>query len=647
MTTLAHKRINNQLPSPKGVALAILELSKSEDANYHELARIIQVDPALAGRLIKLANSAHAFSHRPAVSVSDAIARLGLPAVRNLALGFSLIDEYRDGPCKAFDYQAFWSHSLLMALTMQQLALKSGLGSVDELFVCGLLARIGCLALATAYPREYARILEEDDDTPLVKRERKQLHVDHNELTTALLLEWGMPRSLAEPLFYHEAPDTAGYAVESRQHQLLQHFHLAQCVADLGTAEKAEQVLRACGVLQLGSQLGLADDELSHVIDTAMTQWQEWGELLNVPASVLPAFANLSAPQAAPDSSDETADTHTPLRILLATTEPRIQQALEEHCLLTAPWNTVSEPQIVRVTDGQQAMAAAVEMQPQLIIVDQALPKVSGMQLCRALRASQWGRRLYVIMMLEQCTEELQALAFEAGADNVLCKPLHARTVRARLQAAHRHHQLLSEHERDRTQLRYFAAELATTNRQLSRAAMTDPLTGLPNRRSGMEFLERAWSVSVRTEQPLAALVIDIDHFKDINDTFGHDIGDQALRQIAQVLQRSIRQGENISRIGGEEFLVIYQNCDAPTAVRAAERLRSTAEQLELQVGEALIRPTLSIGVATREARTPDPTSLVRDADRALYHAKRTSRNRVCLAQNGNLELGPWTPPSP
>lgn len=651
MTTLDHIRINDQLPSPKGVALAILELSKREETNYHDLARVIQVDPALAGRLIKLANSAHAHTHRPAVSVNDAIARLGLAAVRNLALGFSLIDEYREGPCQAFDYEVFWSHSLLMALTMQFLATPSGLGSVDELFVCGLLAQIGCLAMATAYPVEYSAILLERSDIPLLERERQHLHTDHNELTAALLLEWGIPHSLAEPLYFHETPAAAGYAPGSRQHRLVQHFHLAKCVVDLATAAKDEYGSRVDNLLLRGSELGLDEHKLSEAVDNIMVQWQEWGELLNVPASALPAFSHLSPPEkttasvesAANDPlvDDTCAGTPTPLRILVATAEWRTKR------LLMDQW-TKDDYQVAPVSDGQHAIATAVKLQPQLVLIDQNLPSVDGMQVCRVLRATQWGRRLYIIMMLESDAAELQTHAFEAGADNVLCKPFDISQVRARLQAAYRHHELLQEWELNRTQLRRFAAELATTNRQLSHAAMTDPLTGLPNRRSGMEFLAQAWSVSIRTRQPLAVLIIDIDYFKDINDTFGHDTGDNALREIGQVLQRAIRHGESISRIGGEEFLIVYQNTDALTAVRAAERLRTLVADLEIQVDEALIRPTLSIGVAAREPQTSDPASLVREADRALYHAKRTTRNCVCLSHNNELDLGPWVPhPAP
>lgn len=632
MKKLEHIPINDKLPSPKGVALAILELCNSEGANYSELARIAQVDPALAGRLIRQANSAYTASRRPAVSVIEAINRLGLATVRNLALGFSLIDEYREGPCKAFDYQTFWSHSLLMALAMQHLSAKSGAGSIDELFACGLLARIGCLALATAYPREYEELLQAEEDIPLLQRERQRLHTDHNELSTALLLEWGIPPSLAEPIYHHENPDAADYPAGSRQQRLAQHFYLAKRVADLGIAPESEHGPLTAELLLLASRIGLNSDELGTAVDDLVSQWQEWGELLNVPASVLPSFASMSAT----NGQSQEGEDKVSLRILLATADRHTGKLLAEQL------GDYEGHQVSRAEDGHQAMAMVVEKQPQLVIVDRFLPELDGLELCQTLRETDWGRTLYLIMMQDEDSDDGHSAAFEAGVDSTLSKPVTLRGVRSRLQAALRYTKLLEAWEQDRTQLNHFAAELATSNRQLSHAAMTDQLTGLPNRRSGMDFLERAWNTAIRSAQPLSALVIDIDHFKDINDTYGHATGDKALREIAQVLLRSARRDESISRIGGEEFLIICQNSDVATAVKAAERLRKVVGELELKVGNALIRPTLSIGVASREPGMVDADSLVREADHALYHSKRTGRDRVCLSANGELRCGPW-----
>ena len=160
MSQVEQLKISGQLPSPRGVALAVLELSRRENATLGEIARVVQTDPALSGRLIKLANTATRIS-RPVVSVQEAVVRQGMNTVRQLALGFSLLDQYRSGACKAFDYQAYWSHSLLMGLAMQALGERVRVAAADELFVCGLLAQVGQLALATAYPDEYNILLTE------------------------------------------------------------------------------------------------------------------------------------------------------------------------------------------------------------------------------------------------------------------------------------------------------------------------------------------------------------------------------------------------------------------------------------------------------------------------------------------------------
>src|SRR3569623_3786352 len=120
MTQAEQLKLSGQLPSPRGVELAILELSRREYATLGDIARVVQTDPALSGRLINLANTA---SHvaRPVDSIQEAVVRQGMATVRHLALGFSLVDQYRDGACEAFDYKGYWSHSLQMALCMQAL----------------------------------------------------------------------------------------------------------------------------------------------------------------------------------------------------------------------------------------------------------------------------------------------------------------------------------------------------------------------------------------------------------------------------------------------------------------------------------------------------------------------------------------------
>ena len=134
MSQVEQLKISDQLPSPRGVALAILELSRRDNVTLGEIARVVQTDPALSSRLIKLANTGSRIS-RPVVSLQEAVVRQGMSTVRQLALGFSLLDQYRSGTCASFEYQAYWSHSLLMGLTMQALGQHVRVAAPDELFV--------------------------------------------------------------------------------------------------------------------------------------------------------------------------------------------------------------------------------------------------------------------------------------------------------------------------------------------------------------------------------------------------------------------------------------------------------------------------------------------------------------------------------
>ncbi|MBN8442485.1 MAG: HDOD domain-containing protein [Thauera sp.] len=633
MKTLEQIDISGELPSPKGVALAILETCRKDDATSAEIARIAQTDPALTGRLIRQANTVAGGSGRPVASVNDAILRLGLTAVRNLAMAFSLVDHYQDGPCLAFDYQAFWSQSLLTAVAMQKLCVMTSAGAADELFACGLLSRIGRLALATAYPSEYAGVLrEEANGHPLVELEQRHLETNHNELTAALLAEWGIPHALIEPIHHHEAPDRSGFLPGSRADQLAHLFYLAKCIAELGVSPERECNGRTAELLLLGGRIGLDADELGAAIDDIVRRWQEWGELLKVPASALPPFAQLSAAHAPrPANGGKLAA----LRVLLVDDDPATRFTLENAL------GKVLGHSVISASNGHEALAVAVEALPQIVMTDWTMPGMSGLELSRALRATEWGQAMYLIMLTGRETEEEITEAFEAGVDDFLTKPVNIRTLRARLRAAWHYVQLLEAWERDRAQLKQFTAELAISNRRLEHAAMTDLLTNLPNRRAGMNALAKAWSGASRSAHPLSVLLLDVDHFKRVNDTHGHAAGDHVLREVALTLQRSARKNESVCRLGGEEFLMICEGSDVRAALLAGERLRRTVEALRIDIGGSVITCSISIGVATKEAAMADTDALVHAADHALYQAKQAGRNRTCATLHGQFRCSP------
>src|SRR5699024_5546933 len=137
-------------------------------------------------------------------------------------------------------------------------------------------------------------LTSQDDSTSLLQREQELLHTDHNELTAALLLEWGLPDVLVEPAYHHESPDDSGFAPGSRLHQLAHQCHLAKCVADHGIAECTQRDEQTAQLLLRGSKVGMNADDLGQAIDQLFCQWREWGTLLKVPASALPSFAQMS-----------------------------------------------------------------------------------------------------------------------------------------------------------------------------------------------------------------------------------------------------------------------------------------------------------------------------------------------------------------
>jgi HD-like signal output (HDOD) protein len=209
----------NQLPSPTGVALAILRLGESETPSAQDIARILQTDPALSGRVLKMANSVSGGRARAIGSVREAVTHLGIRMVRHIALGFSLVSQYRRGACRSFDYASFWSRSLAMGVAAQAASYFTGRIPPAEAFTCGLLAQVGRLALASIYPDGYAEVLAQaGSGTPaeVCRQERQQFATDHNELTAALLRDWGMPELCVEAARLHEYPEQSGLREDSR-----------------------------------------------------------------------------------------------------------------------------------------------------------------------------------------------------------------------------------------------------------------------------------------------------------------------------------------------------------------------------------------------------------------------------------------------
>jgi diguanylate cyclase (GGDEF)-like protein len=616
------------LPSPKGVALAVMQLAQDERTTNAAMARTIKADPALSGRLVKAANTAQFGRRRSIASVPDAIVALGLNTVRQLALGFSLVSDYRNGRCRSFDYEGFWAHSLIKALAMQVIATHVRIAVPEETFLVGLLSGIGRLALASVYPQEYNEVLADPQcvGERLIAAEKQRFATDHLQLTAGLLTDWGLPGVLIDPALHHEMPAAAPFEPGSRAYGLTYALHLSATLGDICLAPEGSRAQRLHELFDLGKRIGLDVETITGVADQTVKDWQEWGRLLEVPAHPLPPFAELAAQ--AP--SDEAAAVEparrkdAKLRVLVVDDDRSVLLLLDK-LLYNAGY------QIFTATDGKQGLHMAMECRPHLIVADWLMPEMDGLQFCRTLRSTTIGRGVYLIL-LTGVEEEARLLdAFDAGVDDYLVKPVNPRVLLARLKAGERVVSLQTEVESDREEIRRFAAELAMTNRRLQEAALLDSLTGIPNRRYAMDRIYQEWSAAERSSRRLACMLIDVDNFKRINDTYGHDVGDIVLQRVADALKQTARTQDVICRIGGEEFLVVCPDTDAVAATHGAERLRVAANALRISVGNVSLQVTISVGVAAMDAAMRGPESMIKAADQAVYAAKQAGRNRTCV----------------
>ena len=625
-------KASGALPSPRGVALAILRLTQQENASMVELARIVKSDPAFAGRVIKAANSVNASPGRPVVAVPDALIVLGMPTVRNLALGFSLLSQYKQGACKTFDYQRFWSGSLACALALQALTLHTHAAQPEETFSVGLLARVGELALATMFPDQYSRVLQqtsEDRDGRLLDLEQRSFAMDHCELSAAMLSDWGLPRIFSDPVCRHENPDQSSFPEGSREYMVVQSLALSREIAATCLATEAQRPARMPRLLALAERLSIGAEELKQLCDGVAREWMEWAAILNVATQPLPSFEELEQTRQAPSAPAEQGGVRgesTSLRALVVADESAMRRMLK-HVLEQAGY------QVFESADAEQGLRAALDCQPQIMVVDWMLPQMDGLALTRALRETRIGRGLYILILTAVADEAKLIEAFEAGVDDYMSKPVNAPLLAARLHAGQRIVRMQQEIERDHEEIRRFAAELAITNRRLQEVALTDALTGFPNRRYAMERIQQEWSATTRSKRPLACMVIDLDQFKQINDTYGHDVGDAYLRQTAEVVRGSLRVQDVVCRTGGDEFLVICPDTDQPAAMACAERVRCCVESTLVNVGMLRLKATLSAGVAVREPVMADAEALIKCADQGLYMAKQRGRNRVATPQ--------------
>src|SRR5579871_76684 len=307
-------------------------------------------------------------------------------------------------------------------------------------------------------------------------------------------------------------------------------------------------------------------------------------------------------PAAAPDSSK-------PSRILVI--EDRAESAAWFRTVLKAPHEITAvetcEESLIRVRGGDY----------DLVIVSLGVRGFDGLRLCSQLRSLPEGRNVPILVVVSDGDKRKLNQALEMGVNDYLTRPIDPNELTARVRT-----QLRKKHYADR--LRH--------NVQLSlEMAITDQLTGLHNRRYMARHLDNLIASSKRTGKPLSFVIMDIDFFKSVNDSYGHDVGDEVLKEFASRVSSNVRGIDLACRYGGEEFVVVMPDTDVAAAYSVAERLRQEVEVTPIAISRdpGKLKVTVSIGIAKADGADDTPEALLYRADQALYRAKRTGRNRV------------------
>jgi diguanylate cyclase (GGDEF)-like protein len=274
--------------------------------------------------------------------------------------------------------------------------------------------------------------------------------------------------------------------------------------------------------------------------------------------------------------------------------------------------------------DAKEALQLFKEQRPAIVITDWMLPDSSGPELCERIRAESTGSYTYIILLTSMTEKEDIIKGLSSGADDYLTKPFDRGELLARIGVGRR---IIGLHR-----------EIDAKNKQLKEMAHTDPLTGLPNRRAIEEWGERQLRGAARHGYPLWVVHADLDSFKNINDSYGHDAGDQVLKEFAAILKEYTRASDISGRMGGDEFLLVLSHVGQSDIKTAVERLRERFASKKFSFDGENMAVTASFGACGFQGKEPPEFSLlVHQADKALYCAKRAGRNQIKIESSGIL----------
>jgi diguanylate cyclase (GGDEF)-like protein len=489
-----------RLPSPPAIAIKILDMVRKDDFSFRDLAQIIESDPALLAKILRVANSPYYNFSRKVDNIGMALSVLGTHAVKNIALSFVICSEMKAGKESDFDFDLFWRRSITTAVAAELTASLVGMKNQD-IFVTALLQDIGIIVLYSSFPEEYQVVTKENiaGKSSLHEVERRFFGFDHQDLGAELLCQWHIPEGIYIPIKHHHRDDP----VPQEYQRQIEIQRISEKLSDIYHGNRSvEDVLQVRA--RLKSVFAVDDEAVDRLIDSVASKSIEILASFEIPPGGMRPFSAI------------------------------LQEANEELSNLNTSY--------------------------EMLVIE-----------------------------LRQAKDKAEKLA----------------------------------------------EELHKANERLHEIVFRDALTGLFNHRFFQESMEREFERAKRYKRDLSLILFDIDHFKKVNDTYGHLVGDRVLTAISRMTEKSVRESDIVSRYGGEEFAVILPETDINSAKMVAERLRRDIECMAAEFDGAAVRVTISAGYTSfnHNAKVQDKRAVIGMADKALYIAKQSGRNMIYALQ--------------
>jgi diguanylate cyclase (GGDEF)-like protein len=602
------------LPSPKGVALAVIELTNQPNTNFQDITRMVKADPAIAGRILRYANAAHGGSMRHIVSLGQAITFLGMSRVRQIVLGFSLIDDYRCGPCPAFDYIGYWKGALAAGIAAQRLA-QVARAPADESYTCGLLAGVGRLGFATAFPAAYAEILRSGlAGEALNVEENKRFGIEHVQLSAEMLDGWGLPAVFTSAVRDHELPAKSRLEPGSRSYTLCLALGLAVRIGQLLSLDDDQRWHLFPALFGAATPLDMTEEEVRALLKLVVDDWQSWANDLKLPARIHPDLSELlsDTPVGLSDHVKSGTDA-VPLRFMMLVNDTERSSRLSNQLEGLGY-------QVTRGSGIPEYPLWSQDVPVGVVIIDTGDAQRNDIRLLRNQQGA-GGRSLHIIALIPDAAKSEASRLLQEGADDYLLygfteAALHLRVLNARhrfsLQAADRAVRELAADS---------GRESDGDDRQLPSEASRDPVTHLLDRRHGLERISREWSIATRDVAPIACMVLAIDHFKQVHDQHGHDVGNTVLRQIAAIVAHCCRSSDIVFRHGEEEFCIVCPGIHEPKVRLLADRIAATVRTHEFVLPSGTLRVASRIGIAVRSPEITSPEAMIDEAVKAAKNS--------------------------